>query len=155
MEDAHTEARYHLAAWLPAVPRFLDYQADFWPTPSEMLRDGMADCKGAMLLTSLLVAQGWEAYATVGWFRHAGRQYGHMWCALPRQGSRWQVMDTTLLKPPPRGVVVWETGPYRPVFRFNHLRVLFAVPPGLVSVPGGDYRAVVLARRAHDMLGGV
>jgi hypothetical protein len=116
--DGHLEMRFPLP-----LPRYIQWQGDWWGYPSETLRDRTGDCDDSTaLLASMLRCAGYDAWFTVGWWVHGDSYLGHTWVSLPREG-RWQVLETTLLRPLPDGVVVWEGGPYVPAFRFTDTQV--------------------------------
>lgn len=126
IEDGHTEMRYHLPFPFWPIPRFLNNTHDFWNLPGETLRDKMGDCEDRTgLLMSMLahLSPAPQAWFTVGYWVHGGTKYGHTWVSIPAAGGKMQVLETTLGKPLPASVVIYEGGPYQPNFRFNQHQV--------------------------------
>lgn len=118
--DRHTLYAFHPGIMgLGAARRYTTI--DYWEFPSEVLRDGMADCEGsAALLVSMLrkVFPSVRSYVTVGYFE----DHGHVWASILRDGN-WLVLDTTLDHIP--SVMPVEAGSkYVPIFRFNEQEVL-------------------------------
>lgn len=122
--DSHTELRYHQPFPLWPLPAFVSRVDDFWNFPAETLRDRMGDCDDRCgLLTSMLLhVPDTSPWFTVGYFDGGHGRYGHTWVSMPR-GGRWVVLETTVDRLPPAQVEIYESGPYVPLFRFNHVAV--------------------------------
>lgn len=85
---AEKNSRQILNAARQYVATMTQYQVHpyTWPTVPETLKTGKADCKGrSLLLLSLLLATGQEAYAAIG--------NGHVWVVMQIEG-RWQTIET-------------------------------------------------------------
>lgn len=112
-------------------------QADFWEMPGETIafyEDGLArgkrpriDCEGtAFLLASLLLSQGVQAYANIGYFN----SWGHAWCSVVRDGKEY-LLETTLsdewvdaLLATNPWISVASVTEFRPLYKFNHQTVM-------------------------------
>jgi len=71
---------------------------DIWKLPEQTLRDRMGDCEDkAMLLASMLIAEGYDAYCRVARIQAPTGEIGdHMWVAL-RRGTGWVELDPSCI----------------------------------------------------------